>query len=81
LSVAVPTPKASSAIIPRFILRGREVPQEHSHNRFLDGVRVNLAIDNPAGITDPVFGLLGDAAAAGKDNRGAKVSCSGHFFE
>jgi hypothetical protein len=25
---------------------------------------VNLNIDNPAGIQDPVFGLLGDAAAA-----------------
>jgi hypothetical protein len=50
--------------IPRAMLRGREVPQEHSHNRFLDGVRVNLALNNPAGIVDPVFGLLGDAAAA-----------------
>lgn len=46
------------------MLRGREVPQEHSHNRFLDGVRVNLNINNPAGIEDPVFGLLGDQAAA-----------------
>lgn len=60
LASAAPTP----AIIPPRMLRGREVPQEHSHNRFLDGVRVNLAISNPAGIQDPVFGLLGNAAAA-----------------
>lgn len=63
MTVAAPTPKSSVAFsIPRAMLR-REVPQEHSHNRFLDGVRANLAINNPAGIKDPVFGLLGDAAA------------------
>jgi hypothetical protein len=50
--------------IPRAMLRGREVPQEHSHDRFLDGVRVNLALNNPNSIQDPVFGLLGNAAAA-----------------
>ncbi|KAI9649971.1 hypothetical protein NHQ30_002557 [Ciborinia camelliae] len=49
--------------IPKRMLRGREVPQEHSHNRFLDGVRVNLNINNPNKIEDPVFGLLGNAAA------------------
>ncbi|KAF7921676.1 uncharacterized protein EAE98_008523 [Botrytis deweyae] len=49
--------------IPKRMLRGREVPQEHSHNRFLDGVRVNLNINNPNKIQDPVFGLLGNAAA------------------
>jgi hypothetical protein len=64
LSAAAPTPKADSVILPRYTLRGREVPQEHSHNRFLDGVRVNLNLNNPAAISDPVFGLLGDAAAA-----------------
>jgi len=65
LSASAPTPKAKNVFsIPRAMLRGREVPQEHSHNRFLDGVRVNLNIDNPAKIQDPVFGLLGDAAAA-----------------
>jgi hypothetical protein len=67
LTLAAPMPAAKNLVafsIPRAMLRGREVPQEHSHDRFLDGVRVNLAIDNPAGIQDPVFGLLGDAAAA-----------------
>lgn len=65
LAAAAPAPKAKNVFsIPRAMLRGREVPQEHSHNRFLDGVRANLALNNPAGIVDPVFGLLGDAAAA-----------------
>lgn len=63
LSTAAPTPRANNAVLPRYRLRGREVPQEHSHNTFLDGVRVSLNIDNPDGIQDPVFGLLGDAAA------------------
>jgi hypothetical protein len=58
-----PAPKNVFSI-PRAMLRGREVPQEHSHNRFLDGVRVNLNLNNPAKIQDPVFGLLGNAAAA-----------------
>ncbi|KAK5452351.1 hypothetical protein LTS15_007417 [Exophiala xenobiotica] len=44
--------------------KAREVPQEHSHNKFLDLVRVALQIDNPLNIQDPIFGLLGDAAAA-----------------
>jgi hypothetical protein len=65
LATAAPTLKPKTVFsIPRAMLRGREVPQEHSHNRFLDGVRANLALNNPAGISDPVFGLLGDGAAA-----------------
>lgn len=61
----VAEPKNTFAIpsVPKRMLRGREVPQEHSHNRFLDGVRVNLNINNLAKIQDPVFGLLGNAAA------------------
>lgn len=46
-------------------LQAREVPQEHSHNKFLDLVRTSLASNNPQNIQDPVFGLLGNAAAAG----------------
>lgn len=66
LTLAAPTPEPKNVFtIPKYRLRGREVPQEHSHNRFLDGVRVNLNLNNPAKIKDPVFGLLGDAAAAG----------------
>jgi hypothetical protein len=67
LASAAPMPVAAPKnvfSIPRAMLRGREVPQEHSHDRFLDGVRVNLALNNPANIQDPVFGLLGNAAAA-----------------
>ena len=65
LTSAAPTPAAKNTIsLPRYILRGREVPQEHSHNRFIAGVNVNLNINNPAGIQDAVFGLLGNAAAA-----------------
>jgi len=65
LTSAAPMP-APKVMLTRSgeILRVREVPQEQSHNRFLEGVRVALAISNPAGIEDPVFGLLGDAAAA-----------------
>lgn len=65
LSTAAPTPEPKNVFsIPTYRLRGREVPQEHSHNRFLDGVRVNLNLNNPDKIVDPVFGLLGNAAAA-----------------
>jgi len=42
----------------------REVPQEHSHENILDVVTQSLSLNNPAGIEDPVFGLLGNAAAA-----------------
>lgn len=45
-------------------LKAREVPQEHSHESILTSVRDSLAIDNPDDIQDPVFGLLGNAAAA-----------------
>ncbi|KAF7882216.1 hypothetical protein EAF00_011732 [Botryotinia globosa] len=61
--VAEPKNTFTLPSIPNRMLRGREVPQEHSHNRFLDGVRVNLNINNPNKIQDPVFGLLGNAAA------------------
>ena len=58
---------ASSAISqasPLRRLRAREVPQEHSHKSILEGVRASLALDNPDNSLDPVFGLLGNAAAA-----------------
>ncbi|KIJ53352.1 hypothetical protein M422DRAFT_43039 [Sphaerobolus stellatus SS14] len=42
----------------------REVPQEHSHNQFITLVKTSLDLNNPNEIVDPVFGLLGDAAAA-----------------
>jgi hypothetical protein len=72
----VPEPKNVWAIsIPRAMLRGREVPQEHSHDRFLDGVRVNLNLNNPNDIGDPVFGLLGSTAAAGGAGKITNLDC------
>ncbi|KAJ7069844.1 hypothetical protein C8F01DRAFT_1114245 [Mycena amicta] len=41
----------------------REVPQEHSHQQFLTSVQASLIKNNPNGIVDSVFGLLGNAAA------------------
>ncbi|KAJ3856617.1 hypothetical protein EV368DRAFT_32106 [Lentinula lateritia] len=44
----------------------REVPQEHSHENILILMRDAIATgSNPQNLGDPVFGLLGDAAAAG----------------
>jgi len=44
----------------------REVPQEHSHEAILILMRDAIATgSNPQNLGDPVFGLLGDAAAAG----------------
>ncbi|KAL1899151.1 hypothetical protein Sste5346_003073 [Sporothrix stenoceras] len=63
-SAAVLVAGLGLASAEREVLRLREVPQEHSHNRFLDLVRTSLAASNPDNIQDPVFGLLGNAAAA-----------------
>jgi len=53
----------------------REVPQEHSHEPFLTSVRTSLALNNPDQISDPVFGLLGNAAAAGGAGKIADATC------
>jgi len=42
----------------------REVPQEHSHEKFITSVRTSLNLDNPLDIADPIFALLGNAAAS-----------------
>ncbi|KAF2835127.1 hypothetical protein M501DRAFT_942727 [Patellaria atrata CBS 101060] len=42
----------------------REVPQEHSHQPQLDLTNTFLKLNNPDGIVDAVFGLLGNAAAS-----------------
>lgn len=39
----------------------REAPQEKSHQKILTEVGASLNLNNPAGIKDPVFGLLGAA--------------------
>ncbi|KAJ2907068.1 hypothetical protein MKZ38_008636 [Zalerion maritima] len=54
---------AMAGIAQGRLIMKREVPQEHSHNIYLDIVREFLALDNPKGIVDPVFGFLGNAAA------------------
>ncbi|KAM0249170.1 hypothetical protein ACHAQJ_009177 [Trichoderma viride] len=53
----------------------REVPQEHSHDLFLTITNEALAKNNPKGITDAVFGLLGDAAAAGGAGSVTNLEC------
>jgi hypothetical protein len=53
----------------------REVPQEHSHEQFLRSVQKSLNINNPDGIVDSVFGLLGNAAAAGGAGKITDATC------
>ncbi|THV05258.1 hypothetical protein K435DRAFT_647804 [Dendrothele bispora CBS 962.96] len=53
---------ASSLSAPVRFMR-REVPQEHSHEPFLTSVRASLNVNNPLNLGDPVFALLGNAAA------------------
>jgi hypothetical protein len=77
LATAAPTPAAKNVVtfsLARAMVP-REVPQEHSHNRFLDGVRVNLNLNNPNQIQDPVFGLLGNAAAAAGAGKITNLDC------
>lgn len=64
ISSTAPVAGPQSHLLPRYAIRGREVPQEHSHNKFLASVRTSLNLNNPDQIQDPVFGLLGNAAAA-----------------
>jgi hypothetical protein len=53
----------------------REVPQEHSHQAILTAVQSSLATNNPNGIVDAVFGLLGNAAAAGGLGKLTDANC------
>lgn len=53
----------------------REVPQEHSHNFVLDIVRTTLNLNNPKKIQDPVFALLGNAAAAAGAGAVTNLDC------
>jgi len=54
----------SLSTIVRTLPIRREVPQEHSHENILTTVRTSLNLNNPDQIVDPVFALLGNAAAA-----------------
>ncbi|KAF9527533.1 hypothetical protein CPB83DRAFT_869903 [Crepidotus variabilis] len=58
----------------------REVPQEHAHQKFLTNVTAllqsgNAAENNPLGILDAVFGLLGNAAGAQGAGKVTDVTC------
>ncbi len=51
---------------------------EHSHEQFLTSVAQSLQANNPDGIVDSVFGLLGAAAAikgAGKITVTSRAKC------
>jgi len=48
---------------------------EHSHEATLIAVRKSLGLNNPDEIIDPVFGLLGNAAANGGKGRIADATC------
>ncbi|GKT93414.1 hypothetical protein Ct61P_11264 [Colletotrichum tofieldiae] len=56
--------QTSSAFAALLALAAAEVPQEHSHEKYLRAVNALLKQDNPLNIQDAVFGLLGNAAAA-----------------
>jgi hypothetical protein len=45
----------------RTLFTKREVPQEHSHQQFITTVTTSLRANNPNGIVDPIFSLLGNA--------------------
>lgn len=53
----------------------RQVPQEHSHDFVLTITRNLLNLNNPKGIQDPVFGLLGNAAAAEGAGQVTNLDC------
>ncbi|WVW83477.1 hypothetical protein I302_105498 [Kwoniella bestiolae CBS 10118] len=61
--------------VPIYTLIKREVPQEKSHASVLTAVQTVLQQDNPLGIVDPVFGLLGNAAAAAGAGQVINTDC------
>lgn len=76
LAASAPVPEPKNVFkLPVRTLRAREVPQEHSHNDFIATVRTSLATNNPNNIEDPVFGLLGSAAAAAGQGTISDVNC------
>ncbi|VDC04787.1 unnamed protein product [Peniophora sp. CBMAI 1063] len=56
-------------------IQRREVPQEHSHEAILIDIRKLMAISNPQNLGDPVFGLLGAAAAAAGLGQTTDANC------
>ncbi|KAI1266085.1 hypothetical protein F5Y18DRAFT_36624 [Xylariaceae sp. FL1019] len=65
MAVMVGVASARPDILVSGSIKGkREVPQEHSHEQFLTGVGDALNLNNVDQVQDPVFALLGNAAAA-----------------
>ncbi|KAM0319250.1 hypothetical protein ACHAPQ_010383 [Fusarium lateritium] len=81
LGLATATPVYRSASNSKRVVRRsshlhkRQVPQEHSHDFVLTITKEMLNLDNPKEITDPVFGLLGDAAAAAGAGSVTNLAC------
>ncbi|WVQ70420.1 uncharacterized protein L199_008647 [Kwoniella botswanensis] len=66
---------SQTGAVPIYTLIKREVPQEKSHASILQAVQTVLQQDNPLGIVDPVFGLLGNAAAAAGAGQVTNTDC------
>ncbi|EEY20090.1 conserved hypothetical protein [Verticillium alfalfae VaMs.102] len=75
LGMASASPAQPLAHSPRSNIVKRQVPQEHSHEIFLTITREFLNLNNPKGIVDPVFGLLGDAAASKGAGKVTNLAC------
>ncbi|CAI4211919.1 unnamed protein product [Parascedosporium putredinis] len=61
------------------VIMKRQVPQEQSHLIFLQITKEFLDLNNPLGIVDPVFGLLGNAAAAEGVDADINLDCLKQF--
>lgn len=80
IGVATASPVFRSPIVPKQVtrsktIRKRQVPQEHSHDFVLNITKEFLDLDNPNEIADPVFGMLGDAAAEEGAGKITNLSC------
>ncbi|KAL1595103.1 hypothetical protein SLS60_009790 [Paraconiothyrium brasiliense] len=61
--------------VNRYNFEKREVPQEHAHRNVNLEVSKSLQLDNPDNIQDPIFGLLGAAAAKAGAGNIADADC------
>ncbi|KAI0030431.1 hypothetical protein K488DRAFT_54281 [Vararia minispora EC-137] len=68
--IALFFPGAFAAPVHRAHIR-----REHSHEQFLTTVRTSLNVNNPDQIQDPVFGLLGNAAASAGQGKITDTNC------
>ncbi|CAG7557553.1 unnamed protein product [Fusarium equiseti] len=80
IGAATASPVFRSPIVPKHVARSktihkRQVPQEHSHDIVLNITKEFLDLDNPKEIADPVFGLLGDAAAEEGAGQVTNLAC------